>query len=221
MGNDLIVPLDDGWGDAAAENDVRTIRGNILKFADRRYTSGKEATLVPLGTKLVALATAAMWVRWEDNRPAQTIMRLPGGKLPEREDLGDNDPADWPLGLDGNPADPWRNTRLVYLVAADVTAEAFTFSTSSFGGRRAVSDLGDQIARMRLVHADAVPVIELQAADMPTRYGVKSRPLFKIVAWNSAAAKAAGEAVPAERQITAQDAEQEISQREMDDQIPF
>ena len=55
-------------------------------------------------------------------------------------------------------------------------AEAFTFSTATWGGRGAVTDLGDRIVRMRTVHPDAVPIVELRAAEMPTRYGRKSKP---------------------------------------------
>ena len=38
------IPADDGWDDAAGEASERTIRGHLLKFADWRWTLGKEAT---------------------------------------------------------------------------------------------------------------------------------------------------------------------------------
>jgi hypothetical protein len=211
------VPANDGWGDAAAEASERMIRGTLLKFADWRWTTGKEATPVADGTKLVALATVAMWVRWEDKKPAEYRMREPGRRLPDREELGHTDESQWDKDLSGEPQDPWRNTRLVYLVNPS-TAAAVTFSTSSWGGRGAVVDLGDQIARMRSVHADAVPIVELRAAEMPTKYGRKSRPVFKIVEWKTADAE---QAAPVERQITTQKAKQEVDFVEMDDEIPF
>ena len=212
------VPANDGWGDAAAEASERMIRGTLLKFADWRWTTGKEATPVADGTKLVALATVAMWVRWEDKKPAEYRMREPGRRLPDREELGHTDESQWDKDLSGEPQDPWRNTRLVYLVDPS-TAAAFTFSTSSWGGRGAVSDLGDQIARMRSVHADAVPVVELRAAEMPTKYGRKSKPVFKIVEWKTADAE---QPAPVERQITIQKAKQEVARiNDMDDEIPF
>src|SRR5262245_46414870 len=120
---------DDGWNDAAVEAGERTIRGTLLKFSDWRWTSGKEATPVEVGTKLVALATAAGWVRWENNKPAEHRMRQPGRRLPERDELGYTDQNEWEAGPDGEPKDPWQNTRWVYLVDP-VTAEAFTFTTS-------------------------------------------------------------------------------------------
>jgi hypothetical protein len=212
------APANDGWGDAAAEASERMIRGTLLKFADWRWTTGKEATPVADGTKLVALATVAMWVRWESGKPAEYRMRESGRRLPDREELGHNDESQWDKDLSGEPQDPWRNTRLVYLVDPN-TAAAFTFSTSSWGGRGAVSDLGDQIARMRSVHADAVPIVELRSAEMPTKYGRKSKPMFKIVEWKTADAE---QPAPVERQITMQKAKQEVARiNDMDDEVPF
>ena len=66
--------------------------------------------------------------------------------------------------------DPWQSTRFVHLIDPQ-TAEAFTFSTSSFGGRDCVINLADQIKRMRGKHPDAVPLVELGAAPMTTKYG--------------------------------------------------
>ena len=210
------APADDGWNDAAQEAGERTIRGTLLKFADWRWTAGKEATPIEGGTKLVALATAAMWVRWGDGKPVEYRLREPGRRMPDRDELGHNDKSLWDEDPNGEPQDPWCNTRLVYLVDPQ-TAAAFTFSTHSWGGRDAVSNLGDQIARMRSVHADAVPIVELRAAEMPTKYGKRSKPVFKVVGWKTANAETA----PAERQITAQKAKQEVDEAEMDDEIPF
>ena len=179
---------DDGWDDAAAEAGERTIRGQLLKFADWRWTVGKEATQVKDGTRLVALATVAMWVRWEDGKPVEHLVRHPGERLALRERLSHTNEDGWPNGPGGEPQDPWQNTRLVYLVNED-TAEAFTFSTSSYGGRNAVIELGDTIARMRNAHPDAAPIVELRATEMPTKWGKKSKPSFKIVGWKNASGR--------------------------------
>ena len=206
-------PTDDGWNDAAQEASERTIRGTLLKFADWRWTAGKEATPVEDGTKLVALATTAMWVRWDGGKPVEYRVREPGRRMPERDELGHDDESLWELSPSGEPKDPWQNTRFVYLVDPH-TAEAFTFSTATYGGREAVSDLGDKIARMRTVHPDAVPVVELRAVENPTKYGRKSKPVFKVVAWKTADATAPA---PAEKQITAQAAERKM----IDDEFLF
>ncbi|PWT93556.1 MAG: hypothetical protein C5B56_00535 [Proteobacteria bacterium] len=166
------------------------LRGTLLKFADWNWTRGKETEPVKRGTQLVAIGTAAAWVKWKDGKPAETRLREPGAKMLEREELGDLDKAVWEVGPDKAPRDPWRNTRFVYLVDPH-SAEALTFSTSSWGGREAVINLGDAIARMRLAHPNALPIVALEAAPMMTRYGRKSKPTLKIVGW-----KAMDDAVP-------------------------
>ena len=110
------IAAGDGWDDAAEEASERMIRGQLLKFADWRWTAGKEATPIAEGTRLVALATAAMWVFWQAGRPVDHIVRRPGERLPERDKLSHASEKEWPAGPSGEPQDPWQNTRLVYLI---------------------------------------------------------------------------------------------------------
>jgi hypothetical protein len=214
MRNDLVTTgNDDGWADAAKESADRVLRGTLLKFADRQWSKGKEGIPVEDGTELVALSTAAAWVKWSGGKPDEYRMRPPGKDLPERNELGDLDKAAWEAGPDGSPRDPWQNTRFVYLVDPE-TAEAFTFSTSSWGGRNSVIDLGDQIARMRYAHPGAVPVVELSWAPMVTKFGRKSRPIFKVIRWKKSGGTE-GETLPQiEHQTTATEAA-------IEDSIPF
>jgi hypothetical protein len=240
MSNDLTqdYPADDGWGDTADEASSRMIRGSLLKFADWRWTSGKERTPIADGTSFVAMAVAAAWIRWEDRKIAEQRVRRPGERMVEREDLGHDDESEWETGPGGDPQDPWQNTRYVYLVDPQ-SAEAYTFSTSSWGGREAVVDLGDTIARMRRVHADAVPIVELRAREWPTKYGRKSKPYFKVVGWKTAGGEGAAVGIgdgggggngaaakPAivERLMPKEEvkrAERQIRNQEIDDDIPF
>ena len=164
----------DGWDDTAAEAEARLIRGSLLKFTDWKWSIGKErAVEVKEGRRLIAVATAAAWVKWQGGKPVEYRLREPGGRMPERDELGDNDKAQWEPGPDGKEArDPWQSTRFVHLIDPQ-TAEAFTFSTSSFGGRDCVINLADQIKRMRGKHPDAVPLVELGAAPMATKFGRK------------------------------------------------
>jgi hypothetical protein len=211
MTNHLLTTLtDDGWLDVAVEANQRVLRGTLLKFSDWNWSRGKEAEPIEKGTQLVATGTAAAWVRWEKGRPVETRLRPPGATMPEREELGATDETAWEVGPDKRPKDPWQNTRFVYLIDP-MTAEAFTFSTSSFGGREAVVNLGDAIARMRSAHPDAMPVVALEAAPMQTRYGRKSKPTFRIVGW-----KAADGQVREVRQLPPQTAAQEL-----DDELPW
>jgi hypothetical protein len=125
-------------------------------------------------------------VKWQGGKPVEYRHREPGAPMPERHELGDNDRTEWEAGPDGALRDPWQPTRFVYMIDPQ-TAEAFTFSTSSGGGLDCVINLADQIKRMRGKHPNAVPLVELGAAPMSTRFGRKSKPTLKVVGWRTAA----------------------------------
>ena len=205
--------LADGWDDTATEAEARLIRGSLLKFSDWKWSLGKEGLEVKEGRRLIAVATAAAWVKWRESKPVEYRLREPGVPMPERAELGDNDQGEWELGPDGGPRDPWANSRFVHLIDPQ-TAEAFTFSTSSWGGRDCVINLADQIKRMRGKHPDAVPLVELGAAPMSTRFGKKSKPTLKVVGWRTTAANVVIE--QPERQLPPPTAAEELA-----DEIPF
>src|SRR5262245_41136985 len=116
----------DGWNDTAAEAEARLIRGALLKFSARTWCIGKEAIEVKEGRRLIAVATFAAWVKWQESKPAEYRLRQPGIRMPDRDELGDNNRDEWEAGPDGEPRDPWQNTRFVHLID-EQTAEAFTF----------------------------------------------------------------------------------------------
>jgi hypothetical protein len=221
MASNLVVTNDtanDGWDDAAAEASGRAIQGIVLRFNDWKWRQGKEDKSLPEGRHLVAVKTAAAWVRWENKRPVEYIMREKGKSFPEREDLSMwEDRSDWEVGLSGDLEDPWRNTRYVYLIDP-TTMTAYTFSTSAAGGRNAVRDLGDNIARVRRMrnNPNLVPLVELSAEVMPTKFGKKSKPLFKVIEWGGGAA--APEEAP---QIDHDPFVDAVGAHPMDDSIPF
>jgi hypothetical protein len=201
------LPVDDGWAGAADEEAERLIKGSLLRFHDWRFLAGKQATVIHPGTQLIALGTVALWQRWEGGKIVEVCVRAPGKLLPPREDLEHLDAAKWEKDANGMSRDPWQNTRLVYF-AHPVSAAMYTFSTSSGGGRSAVSALAGAIKRMRTAHPNAVPVVELRAEEMRTKFGLKSKPAFDIVGW-----KGVPEASPAPPQIT--------GGGDHDDQPPF
>src|SRR5262249_60136629 len=172
----------EGGEGGAAEAHDGFLGGTLLNCAAWTWPGGKEPEPVKRGTQLVAIGTAAAWVKWKDGKPAETRLREPGTKMPDREELGDLDKAQWEVGPDKTPRDPWRNTRFVYLVDPH-SAEALTYSTSSWGGREAVINLGDAIARMRMAHPNAMAIVALEAAPMNTPYGGKSTPTYTIIGW--------------------------------------
>jgi hypothetical protein len=210
----MISPTDDGWDEEAAEAGGRAIQGTLIKFNDWKWTPGKEAVPFPEGTRLVAVKTAAAWVRWEEKRPVEYLWREKGKAFPEREDLSMwENKSGWEIGLSGDVEDPWRNTRYVYLIDP-TTMTAYTYSTHSAGGRNAVRELGDNIARVRKMrnNHNLVPLVELSAEVMPTKFGKKSKPLFRIVEWGG------GSDVPVQ---DVPELEGAIGTHPMDDSIPF
>ena len=213
-------PADDGWDDAATEASGRAIQGTLIRFADWKWTPGKEDKALPEGTRLVAVKTAAAWVRWENKRPVEYIMREKGKSFPAREDLSQwEDKSDWEVGPSGDVEDPWRNTRYVYLIDP-TTMTAYTFSTSSAGGRNAVRDLGDNIARVRKMrnNPNLVPLVELSAEVMPTKFGKKSKPLFKIIEWGGGGSTASDEPKQIDHDPSG---DADAADHAMNDAIPF
>jgi hypothetical protein len=143
---------------------------------------GRDSTPLKPDTRLVATGTVAAWVKWEDGKPTQYRVRKTGERFPDRDELGDLDESAWELGPDDNPRDPWQNTRFVHFVDP-ATAGAFTYSTSSWSGRSAVTALGDQITRMRVARPGAAPVVEFGSAPLQTKFGRKMKPVLKVVGW--------------------------------------
>jgi hypothetical protein len=201
----------DGWDAAAAEGGERVLRGELLKFSDGHWLVGREALPLKEGLRLVAMGTAAAWVRWAGGKPDRYVVRQPNVPFAEREELGDNDESKWEPGPDDKPRDPWQSTRFVWLVNPE-TASAYTFSTTSWGGRGAVIDLADAIQRYRGARPGASPVVVLQSAPMQTKFGKKWKPVFKVVDWVGGDIPEPSGATPKLVSTT---------QRIMDDEIPF
>ena len=174
---------DDGFDQAAADAASRIVRGTLLKFSDGRWSKGKEGIPVADGAELVALSTAYGWVKWVAGKPEKYVMREPGKRLADRDELGDLDEAGWEDGPSGEPRDPWQESRFLYLVEQD-TAESFTFSTSTWTGREAIVTLADQIALMRRARPNVVPVVALGSAPIQTRFGRKSKPVLQVMRWH-------------------------------------
>jgi hypothetical protein len=133
---------------------------------------------------LIALSTTEAVQLWEDQKPVETIVRQPGQPLPDVDDLNAKIPKKrWEAGLDGAPRPPWVHQHAVYLLDRR-DASLFTYINSRAGARIAVRELKDRVALMRKLRGvNVVPVVELAAKPMPTKFGAKIRPWFKITEW--------------------------------------
>jgi hypothetical protein len=185
----LMSPSNDGW-DTVPDSGNRLIVGGLIKYKDDEWFADKVEFDVSDRTFAV-VAVRSVWVKFGDEgeKPEQRIT-LPGQKHPDRNELGDLDETKWALGLDGKtPEDPWRDSRYTLLIDT-VSAEQFTYVTDTFGGRRAIADLRDQIVTIRRVHPGAIPIVKLTGGLMKTKYGPKPRPVLKVVGWQNVAAEA-------------------------------
>jgi hypothetical protein len=170
------------WEQAAAENAGNYIQGDVIRFRDGRYYIGKEGRAAPEGMRLAVVDLRSCWVRWEGGRPAEQVEQSPGSRLITREELRFLNESEWDAGLDGEPRDPWQDSRYLSLIDSK-TAASYTFITATWGGRSAIAALSDQIARAQRAHSGALPIVELKWTEMPTQYGRKTKPLFEVVDW--------------------------------------
>jgi hypothetical protein len=186
--------------------------GRMLKFNNGTFYVDKTEVMPP-GTPLVVVSVVTVWIKWQDGRPVERRITYPGQTHPVRDDLPDQDETSWELGLNGRPADPWRDSRYLHCVDPKTGAD-YTFVTDSYGGRKAIGELKSQISNVRFAHPGAVPVIAIASTMMPTDYGPRPRPQFMVTSWKSLS----GDAVAAveQKRISAP-----TTAPDPDDEIPF
>jgi hypothetical protein len=183
------TPVDDGWNSPIDDDTSgRQIQGTLLRYDDKQWYSGKEKTVIPNGTRLVALGIKAGWKRWEDGRVVDFVTEI-DGRYPKRHELGYDDQSVWECGPDDEPTDPWQNSREVLLIDPH-TCATYTFCTASAGGRSAVDDLKNAVRNARRLRPGVVPLVSLEWQPMDTKRGMKSKPHLKIVDWSIPGAEA-------------------------------
>jgi hypothetical protein len=72
---------------------------------------------------------------------------------------------------------------------------------------------------VRYAHPGAVPTVQLASTMMPTTYGPKPRPQFKVISWKSLGGEAAPAIAP--KQISAPTVGKKTVVQDIDDEIPF
>jgi hypothetical protein len=155
--------------------------------------------------------TLIEWIKFngEGVPPTQIAGLLYDGfELPPRDTLGDNDKAQWPIGLSGKEEDPWKRGTYIVLQDAD-THEFFMFVTRSKTGRIAAANLLRHYERLRKSHPGECPVVRLKVGGFEhkdTRVGWVKTPVFVVVGHSKVD--------PTTRPDTSLRAE-------MDDEIPF
>jgi hypothetical protein len=153
------------WADDVAP---ASIVGRLIKFTkDGVFATTDDGVPVGDDVDFVALIDQTLigYIRFHgEGEPPDRVMGLlyDGFVMPPRESLGDNDPAQWEIGLNGQPADPWQHTVYLVLERRDETHELLTFVTSSITGRRAVGNLIRHYDRLQKSDTSAYPIVRLK-----------------------------------------------------------
>jgi hypothetical protein len=151
-----------------------SIVGRMIKFGkDGRFITNDDGEAIGDDVDFTALADQTLigWIRFSgEGEPPDRHMGLlyDGFVMPPRTTLGDDNPAQWDMGLDGKPQDPWQHHVYLVLQRGD-TGELFTYTTSSITGRRAVGNLLRHYDRLQRSHPDMYPVIRLKTGGFQHR----------------------------------------------------
>jgi hypothetical protein len=166
--------------------------GKLLKFKRGQFKAGKEDTVIPIGTELVVALDSYQlgWQRWADGACTNSMFGYvcEGYARPKREELGDNDPAMWPVDpTTKQKRDPWQKaSRVVMYKTRGDEDTIYTFSALSVGGIGALGKLGEQAGRLIRMHPGSYPIVKLKAdhykhSKLNTDVDF---PVFELVGWD-------------------------------------
>lgn len=196
MANDLVNPQGTGVAvqqknayEAFGESVSQKFVGNLLRFTKfGSFKAGQNEEEVPLGTQLMldmgSLKTG--WVKWLDNKPADTRMGYVKDffQSPTREELGDDDQSQWETFEDNRAKDPWQETTQIVCFDPS-TGEIYTLVASSKSGRSALGEVVTAFGRHVRQRPNDLPIVELGMRKYDHRiYGEQRVPTYKIVAWS-------------------------------------
>jgi hypothetical protein len=167
----------------------RPVRPN-LKIGKWLFADSTDDEPLPDGAEYAVLYTATLagHVRLEEGQPPQyELMPLfsPEFTRHSREELGDLDPAHWPISqFDGAPTDPWKEAVYVPLEQLP-SGELFTIQIQSkprSSSIFAIDSLLSHCRQMARRDPDSYPIVRLAISNYESRkYGMQFKPSFKIV----------------------------------------
>jgi hypothetical protein len=151
-------------------------------------TTGSDEQVIGDDVDFVAICdqTLAGWIRFNgEGQKPDKIMGLPyeGWRQPKRDTLGNTDPAQWELGLDGKPQDPWLAQILLPMQRCD-NSELYVFGTTSVTGRRAVGNLLRTYERSRRTYPTDYPLVRCKIGGFKhkdPRVGMVKVPVLCVV----------------------------------------
>jgi hypothetical protein len=145
-----------------------------------KFRAGGEEIEIPLGTRLLAYMPSLTtgWIKWQDGwegeRAAASNWGFVGDgfKAPQRESLGDNDPAQW-----WEHQDPWCPRHALGLI--DIrTGEVFSFVALTRADVCALADLVSIYCKR-----GRLPIVELSTVSRCQGMLQIHRPKFEVIGW--------------------------------------
>jgi hypothetical protein len=169
---------DDGFHGSL--NSGRLLKGTGVKWTDTEHWMGRDGRTPP--SPLLVIAINEILQRWKDGK-AEIINEKP---LPDPAQLNSTIPtAEWEHGNDNTPRPPWAHVVVVYFVNL-ATGEFFTYAAATSGGHIAYDAFKEAVITMRALRgARVMPIVNLSERPMKTKFGMKRRPHFEIIAWKT------------------------------------
>jgi hypothetical protein len=150
----------------------------FCKFSKGKFMYGAEDALV-LEDEEFAVDMGSLskgFICWVDGSPVEESMQLVSQGLISRDSLTDHGPYD--------QGDGWKEQISLNFTNLE-TGEVLKFSSSSNGGRKAITALASKFAsRLKSGAADIVPVVNMVPSSYKhPKFGNVDIPKFEVVSW--------------------------------------
>jgi hypothetical protein len=117
------------------------------------------------------------WIRWRDKKPTHKYMgrKVDRWPLPKREQLPEKDVA-------YTEEDPWQETHTIVMREL-ATGSLFTYGTTSWGGKKALSKLLGVFRDHAKKHPGQMPVVYLGTIEKDGEKGAYQAPTLEVCDW--------------------------------------
>jgi hypothetical protein len=144
---------------------------------------------VPDGTQFIALLheTQLGYIKFNVGGPPDLRMvRIDqNAEVPERSTLNDDDPVQWPIGLNGEPTDPWIKQFAIPMERNDEGGELYVLVARGVVAMNSVRSLLGRWWRHPKRRAGLIPVIKVKNATyFSKRFNAdRPKPEYPFVTW--------------------------------------
>ena len=169
---------DDGFH--SSPGSTRPPDGTYLRWNESEGWQDRDGVKPP--PELLAHGVDEFLQRWKGGIPE----KITDKPLPDPDELNASIPrSEWEKGLTGEPRPPWAHTVAARLVSP-ATGSFFTFSSATTGAHIAIDQLKESVIGMRMMRGVPVmPRVTLSSRPMKTKFGIKTRPHFDVIGWET------------------------------------